>query len=588
MSKPFIYILKNFWSSSKTYVLLSFLNQFIKIIVPFGAAILPGLLIIELTNDARTYVLGLYVGIYAFYIFLSGIFSTFIEEKISILQYKLFILLEEKKLEHSLQLDFATLEDSSFLDKREQANKFTGETGFGSYFESMMNLIGQCLVLIGFSIGIVTLNIFIFLFLILLFIMRSWITLKIEKRIAEVSLQSEKYERANSYFGFFVTLPQFAKEVRINGLKDFFSKKSQKNRAKSLKFGKKMFHYRELLSLINLFLDILGQAVAYLYLIYQVLRNQIDVGLFTIYLASMLQMSGILTEASRILGRIREQKVYFEAFKEVIDIKSTMENDKKLPTPTTIEKIEFKKVSFKYPGTDTYVLKNVDLILKEKEKLAIVGVNGAGKSTFIKLLCRLYDPTEGQILLNGINIKQFDYSEYMKLFAPVFQDFGFFSFSVEENVAPFGMKSGKSVEDVLEEVGFGDKLLQLPNGIKTTIYKEFDTDGFVPSGGESQKLALARALYKDAPIILLDEPTAALDPKTEVFLYEKFNELIENKMSIFITHRLASTKFCDKIVVFTENEEVEKSVIQYGSHNELIKQGGEYKKLYKAQSRFYV
>ncbi len=240
--------------------------------------------------------------------------------------------------------------------------------------------------------------------------------------------------------------------------------------------------------------------------------------------------------------------------------------------------IEFHNVSFKYPRTENYVLKNLNIKFTIGEKLAIVGMNGSGKSTMIKLLCRLYDPSEGYISLNGIDIKKYDYHEYNSIFSVVFQDYNLFGFSLGENVSSSNPIDQAHIDYCLEEVGFNRK------GIKNSdhLSKHFDPVGKDVSGGEAQKIALARALYKNAPFVILDEPTAALDPISEHEIYTKFDTLVGDKTAIYISHRLSSCIFCDKIAVFDEGK-----LIQTGSHHELLDLGGKYTEMWNAQARHY-
>lgn len=245
--------------------------------------------------------------------------------------------------------------------------------------------------------------------------------------------------------------------------------------------------------------------------------------------------------------------------------------------------IEFRNVSFKYPSTDFYALKNVSMKFKVGQRLAVVGMNGSGKTTFIKLLCRLYDPTEGEILLNGVNIKKYDYDEYLALFSVVFQDFKLFSFPLGQNVAASAHCDKEKAIRCLEQAGFGERLTDMPDGINTCLYKDFEETGVEISGGEAQKIALARALYKDAPFIVLDEPTAALDPISEFEIYSKFNDIVEDKTAIYISHRLSSCRFCDSIAVFDEGQ-----IVQQGSHEELVAvESGKYHELWFAQAQYY-
>lgn len=246
--------------------------------------------------------------------------------------------------------------------------------------------------------------------------------------------------------------------------------------------------------------------------------------------------------------------------------------------------IEFHDVSFKYPGTDIYALKNLSLKFHVGQRLAVVGMNGSGKTTMIKLLCRLYDPTEGQITLNGINIKKYDYTEYMNIFSVVFQDFKLFSYTLGQNVGASADINRAKAEGCLQKAGFNSRLENLPKGLDTFLYKGFDEDGVEISGGEAQKIALARALYKDAPFIVLDEPTAALDPIAEFEVYSKFNEIVGNKTAIYISHRLSSCRFCDDIAVFNEGQ-----LVQRGSHEQLLAETeGKYFELWGAQAQYYA
>lgn len=245
--------------------------------------------------------------------------------------------------------------------------------------------------------------------------------------------------------------------------------------------------------------------------------------------------------------------------------------------------IEFRDVSFRYPSADQYALEHVSLKFRVGERLAVVGMNGSGKTTLIKLLCRLYDPTEGEILLNGIDIKKYNYEEYLSIFSVVFQDFKLFSFSLGQNVAASVDYDRKRAEACLEKAGFGGRLRQLPQGLDSCLYKDFEENGVEISGGEAQKIALARALYKDAPFIVLDEPTAALDPIAEYEVYSKFNEIVGSKTAIYISHRLSSCRFCDVIAVFDQGR-----MVQKGSHQELVSdETGKYYELWHAQAQYY-
>jgi len=246
--------------------------------------------------------------------------------------------------------------------------------------------------------------------------------------------------------------------------------------------------------------------------------------------------------------------------------------------------IEFRDVSFKYPRSESYALKDVSMKFKIGERLAVVGPNGSGKTTFIKLLCRLYDPTEGEILLNGIDIRKYNYLDYMSIFSVVFQDYKLFAFKLGENVGAKVDYDKEIAKECLIKAGFGDRLAEMENGTETYLYKGYNKDGVDISGGEAQKIALARTLYKDAPFIVLDEPTAALDPVAEAEVYSKFDEIAGDKTAVYISHRLSSCRFCDTIAVFDNGR-----VVQKGTHDELVaKENGKYHELWFAQAKYYA
>lgn len=245
--------------------------------------------------------------------------------------------------------------------------------------------------------------------------------------------------------------------------------------------------------------------------------------------------------------------------------------------------IEVRNVSFQYGGTTKAALENVFFHLRPGRKYAIVGMNGSGKTTLVKLLCRMYDPDAGQIFVNGVDIREYDYLEYLRQFSVVFQDFRLPALPLGENVAASKSYDAERVQLCLEKAGFDRRLSRMRKGLDTSLYRNIDRDGVEVSGGEAQKIALARALYKDAPIVILDEPTAALDPVSEHEIYSGFRRLVGGKTAIFISHRLSSCRFCDEILVFHEGR-----LVQQGSHETLLAEDkGQYSRMWQAQAKYY-
>ena len=310
------------------------------------------------------------------------------------------------------------------------------------------------------------------------------------------------------------------------------------------------------------------------------------VGSVAQYVGAITALSGSVGTLVSTWGEFRANAVFLRQTYKFLDTPSEMYQGS-LTTEKRSDRnyeIEFRDVSFRYPGAEDYALRHVSMKFRVGERLAVVGENGSGKTTFIKLLCRLYDPTEGTILLNGIDIRKYDYDEYIALFSVVFQDFQLLSFSLGQNVAAAVQYNPERAKACLQKAGFGDRLAQLPDGLETKLYKDFDEKGVQISGGEAQKIALARALYKDAPFVVLDEPTAALDPIAEMEVYEKFNEIVGDRTAVYISHRLSSCRFCDSIAVFDHG-----SIIQRGTHESLLQnEDGKYFALWNAQAQYYV
>ena len=335
--------------------------------------------------------------------------------------------------------------------------------------------------------------------------------------------------------------------------------------------------------LLNTALAGISSIYAYLLVLLKVMAGAVSIGSFTQYVGAL---AAFQNDISRILYssmRVRRMVNYLGHFLDFLALKSTHTGT--IPTEKRqdhVYEIEFHHVSFAYPGSTEPVLKDLSCKLTLKHKMAVVGLNGAGKTTFIKLLCRLYDPTEGYITLNGVDIRKYDYRQYQALFGVVFQDFQLFPFPVGQNVAASLHFDEERLWRCLEQAGVADRVRAMGQKLETPI-SAVDEAGENVSGGEAQKLAIARALYKDAPFVVLDEPTAALDPLSEYEIYSRFDELVRDKTSIYISHRMSSCRFCQDILVFQEGRLVER-----GSHETLLEAKGLYASLWNAQAQYYV
>lgn len=324
--------------------------------------------------------------------------------------------------------------------------------------------------------------------------------------------------------------------------------------------------------------------LVYVFVCLKASTGAFGVGSVTQYIGAITALSQGLSQMLNVCGEMRVNGMHLRTVFEFLDKPNHMVlGEREVPDKKEGYQIEFRDVSFRYPGADTDALSHVSLTFSAGEKLALVGRNGSGKTTFIKLLCRLYEPTEGAIYLNGVDIKEYDYTSYLAIFSVVFQDFQLFGFPLGQNIAAGYDYDKERAERCLEQAGFAERLQTLPKGLETYLYSILDKDGVSFSGGEEQKVAIARALYKDSGVMILDEPTAALDPLAEEDIYTRFNQMVSGKSAIYISHRLSSCRFCDRIAVFSEGK-----MVQYGNHDELVNVEGHYGELWEAQAQYYV
>jgi len=487
--------------------------------------------------------------------------------------------------EHAMQMDFEYTEDPAALDQLNRAKEgiswYSG--GVVGVLNSVYALIGNIAVLLGVStIILITCPLLLPVQITALVIISIF-------NAKNNALEIESYKDLagiNRIFGYFLfQLADFSygKEIRLYDSAEMMLKKTDVESRKMAgvweKLSKKQCKNAWGMDAVNAARD----GISYFYIGLLALLKKITVGDFSMCITSASELYQGMIGVVQGCQDIAKRCVYAHQFLKLLEYPVALEKgDKKVTGEKHV--IEFSHVSFKYPRSEQYVLKDINLKIISGEHLSVVGLNGAGKTTFIKLLCRLYDVTEGEILIDGINIKEYSEEEYRKLFAVVFQDFQLFAFSLRDNIALCDTAKEEEVNRVLELSGFYEDAQKLPQGLDTMLYKSFDEKGTELSGGQQQKTAIARALYKNAPIVILDEPTAALDPVAEYDIYRSFDTLVGGKTAIYISHRLSSCKFCDKIAVFAEN-----TIKEYGTHDELVdKKNGIYAELFAAQAQYYV
>lgn len=499
------------------------------------------------------------------------------------------MLMIQEKNQKVMRIDFEHLENPDVMDCYQRAGQATNDNDNGvegmmrEFFWFLMSLsvVAAGLAIMG-SLNVPVMLVSIAIALINAVFMNY--TNKEAKRRVWDPLSA--WWRKNYYMQETTTDFGAAKDIRMFGLREWLCGKYRELMDES--FQAKKLHERiwQRYKLVNAFNWLLSQGIIYAYLIYRAVTGTVTLGNFTMYLASFATFSNYIAQLLQNIGNLLARSREVDDFRSFLDFQGGDEEKGGIPVPE-LEQYEFtlRNVSFRYPKAEKYALKNLNLTVKAGERLAVVGLNGAGKSTFIKLLLRLYEPTEGEILLNGVNVREYNKHSYYHVFAPVFQNVELFAFPLAENVS---MQAAEHTdyaraEETLKNAGFGEKLEELPKGIHTEILKVIYDDGVDLSGGEKQKLALARALYKDAPVVILDEPTAALDALAESRLYEDFDKLIGGKTAVYISHRLSSTQFCSHVAMFRDGE-----MVEYGTHEGLLEKNGEYAEMFRIQAQYYV
>ena len=488
--------------------------------------------------------------------------------------------------QQSMSIDFECTEDSNVLDQMNKAKE-----GMDWYSGNVCGILDHFFTItsnIVFLLGVITV-ISISSPLVIIFQLISIAFFYIfNKKIKQVEMESFKnLAKSNRIFGYlFFELSDFSygKDIRLYKASKLFNHLSSKHLDNQYKIwtersvkSKKQYYKMNFVNLITNFL-------VYMYVAIKSLKNLITLGDFSMCISASTSFNSYCHNIVTSFQEIIQRSNYVNEYIKFMEYPVTLPKGSKTIALDKPHLIEFKHVSFKYPRSEKIILNDVNITIPYGQHLAIVGLNGAGKTTFIKLLCRLYDVTEGEILVDGINIKDYSDDEYRKLFAVLFQDFKLMAFSLKENIAFDHETDDSKIDEVLKLAGLYDDAQKLPKKNDTSLYKSFDETGVELSGGQKQKTAIARALYKNAPVVILDEPTAALDPLAEAEIYEDFNKMVGGKTAIYISHRLSSCKFCHQIAVFSEGK-----ITEYGTHEELMQiQDGIYHQMFTTQAKPYL
>ena len=555
-------------------------------VYPFFGVILPKLLIQELVKGQQAdinkiiYIVAGFIAISAVF----GFYKTYIENACYPRLTALRIGYVRDMFVKLVTMDYSHTEDASFYERNGRAMEAnsSNENGVEGIYHRLFEMPAIALTAAALMVFIGGDSPIILMGLCINAAAAIWIRYSVSRYQYSRKKDLSHSERRKKYYYNTTHDFGYGKDIRLYGFKDRILSNYNKEIQGYVGIYSQIYNKEYLLGFAGLLTLLVSDALTYGILIYKAV-NGMSIADFSMYLASVLSLSLAMRNLSEKAAVLIQEGQYVWDFYCFIDSDlGEKGGDRKAIEDDTLE-VVFDNVSFKYPGTDKYIFKNLDFTIHKGERLAIVGINGAGKSTLVKLMTGLFDVTEGEIRINGIPLKQFDRKELFSMFSVVFQDVNIIAYSLLENVACTSEEADREKAGAaLEKAGLGDKLKELDKGLDTMMLKIIDEKGTEFSGGQNQKLTIAKALYKDANMVIMDEPTAALDALAEAEIYESFSDLVKGKTAVYISHRLASTKFCDKIALFDND-----GLKEYGSHEELMEAKGEYYSMFTIQGKYY-
>ncbi|MEY8417438.1 ATP-binding cassette, subfamily C [Tissierella praeacuta DSM 18095] len=592
------YFFKYVFEFSKSYVISQGIISIIEGLIPLIYIIIPKLIIDGLINRKNFSEIVNYILIYILIQLTASLITAILTEKYVNLNGHLyamhFLLIINKKV---VSLDMAQLDLPETHQKLALAQDIIYK-GIGiNLINSLFHSLSSIVLIISTTIIIISADINLIFVIILFSFFSVYLNLKSENWKISQRDENIYLTRILNYYIRIMGESSSAKEMKMFGFVDWIMNKYLTTLSFLRIRLKKLYNTSMNIKIVSIIGENLKSNGIYLYLAWKTFIGNITVGQFSQYFTATSQLSSAILNFVGFITQLNINGKYIESFREFMELESDIKRNNDILLKNgeikTIESvlkgndltIRLENVYFAYPGTDKYVLENINYVFEYGKVYVIVGENGAGKSTLINLISGLYEPTSGTIYLNNIPINQIDYMDYRNIFSIVFQDFKYFSFTIAENVAL--NKSNDSnefkISSYLQEVGLGGKIKTLPKGIHTNLDKIFYEDGVILSGGENQKLALARALFRETPVIMLDEPSSALDPISEDDLLSKFKNLAADKLVIYISHRMTCASTADQII-FIKN----KTIFEQGSHRELIDKNGDYAKYYQTQAKYYV
>ncbi len=576
------FIFKSQWKESKIQILLKIIYGLCASFQSFPAVIFPAMIIDEILGGKRLETIVLYVVLFAFFMFLPRFILSFLDTLQSSYNLRLphrFLLSLAQKMS---VMDYAEVEREGFLDQYDNASNMAFQS-CGNIFSLMALGFSMVLRLIALTAILSMLNPWVVVALLVFSALNCRMSAR-EKRIQiDYGQKETAFQRKADYAEGLLASLEFAKDCRACGAADFVNGKYMAEMRGVLEVRREKNGRLQRVNILQKALSFFQNGLLYVAMLLEYMAGAITVGSFTMFISAANEFYSTIVTLLELYVQVKSTSLSFGQYRSVMELPETMRQtghvtEVNLQDPPSIE---FRNVSFCYPGREEYALRNVSLFIRPAELTAVVGENGAGKTTFVKLLTRLYDPTEGEIRLNGKDIREYDYDEYMKLFSPVFQDYKLFAYSIAENIA-FDRYDAPRFGEAARKAGIWERIQRLPSRQDTFLKKELEASGVELSGGEKQKIAIARAIYKNAPVVILDESTAAIDAIAEKEIYDRFAEFSANKTTFFISHRMGSTRSCGHIIVLDQGE-----VAEEGSHEELMELKGIYCSLYEKQASYY-
>ena len=583
-----VLVFKEIWRFDKKLIFIMVIEILISAASPFPYIILSKIIIDGLIDgDNFPRVIFFICLMFSFNYILSAL-GTLVGAKKYKMSANMTNMLSNEVRKKCMDMDFSMFNDTAIKDRASYAAGLAQNNNFIGILNGIKGIASNTIILVGVIAVVIQMDVLLLIIAIVAVTLQCAIYFINTKLNIKYDVEGISVNRGLQYVSQLPMNARIKKDISIYNMNDFILNKIRLYQQSWMKILSRRINSNSICEWITGIFSYGFQFFSYIMLGIRVFTKIITIGSFTMGINSL---NSFVSASNGIIKSVVDinSKIYSAGrYSSFLNIRSELRKNatRKIDDIDLMNsKITFENVSFKYPGSTTCVLKNINLTIKPCEKVAVVGENGSGKTTFVMLLTRMYDPTEGRILLNDIDIKEIDYDSYLKLFSTVYQDFQIFPFSIIENINFKDytlINEEQKILQLFEQNGLNQRLKKMYQGLKTPISKELDNRGEDLSGGELQKIAIIRALYKDAPFIVLDEPTAALDPLAEYDIYKRFSEITDMKTAVYISHRMASTKFCDKIVVFNKGE-----ICERGTFKELIDKKGLYFDLYSKQAEYF-